>query len=57
MKAGGSVPHSQGLSNNPYPAPNQLNSSYLSNIHSLTFLFLATLPAHFNLLYLITLTY
>ena len=25
---GGSVPHSQGLSNNPYPDSNQPNSSY-----------------------------
>ena len=25
---GGSMPHSQGLSNNPYPEPNQLNSLY-----------------------------
>ena len=24
----GSMPHSQGLSNNPYPVPNQPNSSY-----------------------------
>ena len=23
MKPGGSMPHSQGLSNNPYPEPNQ----------------------------------
>ena len=28
MKAGGSMPHLQGLSNNPYPQPNQSNSSY-----------------------------
>ena len=37
MKPGGSIPHSQGLSNNPYPEPNQHNSSYdtyFSKIHS-----------------------
>ena len=28
MKPGGSMPHSQGLSNNPYPEPNQPNTSY-----------------------------
>ena len=28
MEPGGSIPHSQGLSNNPYPEPNQPNSSY-----------------------------
>ena len=28
MEIGGSMPHSQGLSNNPYPEPNQSNSSY-----------------------------
>ena len=28
MKPGGSVPHLKGLSNNPYPEPNQPNSSY-----------------------------
>ena len=28
MKPGGAVPLSQGLSNNPYPEPNQPNSSY-----------------------------
>ena len=26
MKPGGSMPHSQGLSNNPYPEPNQPGS-------------------------------
>jgi len=25
MEPGGSMPHSQGLSNNPYPEPNQAN--------------------------------
>ena len=29
MEAGGSMAHSQGLSNNPYPEPNQPNSSHL----------------------------
>ena len=28
MKPGGSMPHSQGISDNPYPDPNQPNSSY-----------------------------
>ena len=28
MEPGGSMPHSHGLSNNPYPEPNQPNSSY-----------------------------
>ena len=28
MQPGGSMPHSQGLYNNPYPEPNQTNSSY-----------------------------
>ena len=28
MEPGGSIPHSQGLSSNPYPEPNQPNSSY-----------------------------
>ena len=28
MKIGSSLPHSQGLSNNPYPELNQPNSSY-----------------------------
>ena len=27
MEAKGSMPHSQGLSNNPYPEPNQPNST------------------------------
>ena len=26
MEPGGSMPHSQGLSNNPYPEPNQPNA-------------------------------
>ena len=37
MEPGGSMTHSQGLSNNPYPEPNQSNSSYdayFPNIHS-----------------------
>ena len=28
MELEGSMPHSQGLSSNPYPEPNQPNSSY-----------------------------
>ena len=28
MESGGSMPHSQGLTNNPYPEPNQPKSSY-----------------------------
>ena len=28
------MPHSQGLSNNPYPEPNQSNSSYFFKVHS-----------------------
>ena len=28
MESGGSMPHSQGLFNNPYPELNQLSSSY-----------------------------
>ena len=37
MESGGSVPHPQGLSNNPYLEPNQSNSSignYFFKIHS-----------------------
>ena len=33
MEPGGSMPHSQGLSKNPYPEPNQPNSYFLK-IHS-----------------------
>ena len=38
MAYGGSMSHSQGLSNNPYPEPNQSNSSYcyFFKIHSNT---------------------
>ena len=86
MKPGGSMPHSQRLSNNPYREPDQFNSSYwyyFFKIHSnivplwtldllkgfvplgvpvkilkglLSYSFLATWPAHLNLLDLITLT-
>ena len=28
MKPGGSIPHSQRLTNNPYPEPNQPNSTH-----------------------------
>ena len=52
MELGGSMPHSQGLSNNPYPEPNQPNSPYWY-LHSSI---LATCPANLNLLDLITLT-
>ena len=37
MEPGGSMPHSQGLSNNSFPEPNQLNSPhlyYLFKVHS-----------------------
>ena len=37
MEPGGSMPHSQGLSNNLYPEPNQPNSSHdisLFKVHS-----------------------
>ena len=37
MEPGGSMPHSQGLSNNSYPEPNQPNSphnTYLFKVHS-----------------------
>ena len=33
MEHGGSMPHSEGLSNNPYPEPNQ-PISYFFKIHS-----------------------
>ena len=32
MEPGGSIPHSQGQPNNPYPEPNQPNFSYLKSI-------------------------
>ena len=86
MKPGGSMPHSQRLSNNPYREPDQFNSSYwyyFFKIHSnivplwtldllkgfvplgvpvkilkglLSYSFLATWPAHLNLLDLINLS-
>ena len=37
MEPGGSMPHSQGLSNKPYPEPNQTNphiDTYLFKVHS-----------------------
>ena len=37
MKPGGSIPHSQGLSNNPYPEPNNPTpriDTYFCKIHS-----------------------
>ena len=33
MEPGGSMPHSQGPSNNPYREPNQPNSTYRYRIH------------------------
>ena len=33
MEPGGSMLHSQGLSNNSYPEPNQLHSSYFTHIY------------------------
>ena len=33
MEPGGSIPHSQGLSNNPYPESNQPNSLYRYLFH------------------------
>ena len=34
MEPGGLMPHSQGLSNNPYPEPNQPNSPHRNPIPS-----------------------
>ena len=34
MEPGGSMPHSQGLSNNPYPELNQPNYPHLFKVHS-----------------------
>ena len=37
MESGGSMTHSQGLSNNPYPEPNHSNcliDTYLFKVHS-----------------------
>ena len=61
MEPGGSIPHSPGLSNNPYPERNQPKSSYwylfLQILKAfLPSLILATWPSHLNLLDLITLT-
>ena len=72
MESGGSMPHSQGLSSNSYPEPNQTTSSYLRLVLPkglfppgvpvkilkalLPSSILTTWPAHLNLLDLITLT-
>ena len=42
MEPGGSMPHSQGLSNNPYPELNQPNSSYLIPIYIKSILILSS---------------
>ena len=34
MELGGSMPHSQGLSNNSYPEPNPRIDTYLFKVHS-----------------------
>ena len=38
MEPGGSMPHSQGLSSNPYPDPNQPNSSIPISLRSILIL-------------------
>ena len=42
MEAGGSMTHSQRLSNNPFPEPNQPNSSYLFPIYIRSILILSS---------------
>ena len=42
MEPGGSMPHSQGLSNNPYPEPNQPNFPALTPISSRSTLILSS---------------
>ena len=40
MEPGGSMPHSQGLSNNPYPEPNQPNyriDTYLFEVYDIRY--------------------
>ena len=37
MKPGGSIPHSQRLSNNPYPEPKQHNSTYCTYFFKIYF--------------------
>ena len=46
MEPGGSIPHSQGLSNNSYPEPNQPNSPhcYLSLPGPFSFFFAMVVP-------------
>ena len=62
MEPGGSMPHSQGLSNNPYPELNQPKGLFPVGLPVkilkalLPSSILATCLAHLNLLDLITLT-
>ena len=47
MEPGGSIPHLQGFSNNPYPEPNQPNSrtdTHLVKVHSSIVLPATALP-------------
>ena len=55
---GGSMPHSQGFSNNSYPEPNKPNYPNWYRILKalLPSSILVTCPAHLNILHLITLT-
>ena len=49
MEPGGSIPHSQGVSNNPYPEPNQPNSPQLDIIIILnTHTYLKLNPYHYS---------
>ena len=57
MEPGGSMPHAQGLSNNPYPEPNQpkysgqpfyLVSRIVSNSNSFQQSTLSEMPVHYN---------
>ena len=52
MEPGGSMPHSQGLSNKPYPEPNQPKSpridTYLFKVHSNIVLPSTPRPPHNN---------
>ena len=42
MEPGGSMQYSQGFSNNPYPEPNQPNSSYSKALSSRSILILSS---------------